>query len=59
MGNPARERKRGAPCGTMARYGEMNFALLFAVAGRHVQGTMQGMKQGKMTVSSRCLIIAD
>jgi hypothetical protein len=31
LGNPARERKRGAPCGTMAHYGEMNFALLFAL----------------------------
>jgi hypothetical protein len=36
MGNAARERKRGAQCGTMAHHGEMNFALLLALQeGKH------------------------
>src|SRR5882757_5429089 len=50
MGNPARNRKRGALWGTMAHYGEM---IAVCLAERHAQGTMQGMKQGKNFLSPR------
>jgi len=44
LGSVTRERKRGAPCGTMAHYGEMNFALLVAL--------QEGMCKAKIVTTS-------